>query len=207
MKLSKVFTFGLVIFSTFIFSQDNTFLKPTDHPLFSNINNDYYYLLRSVLLKKDFPTLALLKTSHKPESILYVTYDTNNFKYYLNFKITQKSLWEKYYNQSKEDIKITSFKKEIDNSSYEILKELFDSNLYKTRYDSNYKEYFDGEQFLFFSDRKTGSIESVSKSSNVFKTIKICEKIIELLQNDNNNKLTFSSDLQTEIKEIIINNK
>lgn len=205
-KFRKLWTPIFFIFSIFIFSQDNNFLKPVDHALFSNSISDYDYLLRKTLLKNENPTLALLMTSYKPESILYTTYNMNNFKYYINFKVAKSSIWEKYYDQSKSKIKIDGVMKEIDSSSYKILEELFDSNLYKTKYDPTYKEYFDGERFLFYSNRKTGFIESVSEDSNVFRTIKICEKVIDLIQKEKTKEIIFSSELIKEMKEIILSN-
>ena len=190
-----------------IFSQSSNFLKPVQHPLFSNINSDYYYLLRATLLQKDHTTLALLKTSHLPESIFYVSHDLNDGKYYVNFKIAKSSIWEKYYNRSKKKIEVDSWRKNIDTNSYEVLKKLFDYNLYNTKYDIDYKEYFDGEQYLFLSDRKTGFIEDVADNSDVSKTIKICEKLIEEIKTNKENQFIVPIDLKNEIEKIIYKEK
>ena len=195
--------FLLLNFSTLIFSQSNYYLKPVEHPLFSNLSSDYYYLIRATLVRNDNPTLALLKTSHLPESILYVSHDLNDGKYYLNFKVAKKSIWEKYYNNSKKKIEVDSLKKRIENESYELLKELFDFNLNQTKFDPNYEHYFDGEQYLFHCERKTGNIEAVAEDSDVAKTIKICEKIIGLLKSSNSHQFNIPNDIQSEIKRII----
>jgi len=206
MNSRKFLPFIFLSISTLIFSQSNQFLKPVQHPLFSNLNSDYYYLLRATLIQKDYPTLALLKTSHLPESIFYVSHDLNDGKYYVNFKIAKSSIWEKYYDRSKKKIQVDSWRKNIDTNSFESLKKLFDYNLYNTKYDINYKEYFDGEQYLFLSDRKTGFIEDVAENSDVYKAIKICEKLIEQIKTTKGNKFIITTELKNEIDKIVNDN-
>lgn len=193
----------LLNFSIFGFTQSNHFLRPIEHPLFSNLNSDYYYLIRAKILRNENPTLALLKTSHLPESMLYVLHDINTLEYTINYKTAKSSIWEIYFSNSKSKIDVIAWKKKIDSDSYEILKKLFNHNLYNTKFDPDYKEYFDGEQYLFSCDRKTGFIDAVADDSDIAKTIKICDKIVAEIKKSESNTFSFSTELLKEIEFII----
>ncbi|MBN2820263.1 MAG: hypothetical protein JXP36_14905 [Bacteroidales bacterium] len=147
---------------------------------------EYYTKVRKILFNglSDKPIIRFLvmPTLIYPENVLDIEYVKEEDKCYSIYQVCNKMIWSNR-NNDWESIRVSRYKKEIDNKTVESLILLFKSAIYKTRFSKNVIPGNDGTDYyfsLFDGGRlKTGKIWSPYENTKMGRLVEIGNKLIE----------------------------
>jgi len=103
--------------------------------------------------------------SFTPENVLDISLNYDTKKYFLTYHIAKESIW---YSEKKNKIKVINKQKEISKESVELIKELYEIAISKTKYTEKDHVGFDGVTYYFSINshgQKTGLTWSPKKGT------------------------------------------
>ena len=165
---------------------------------------DYYSSVRKVLFNglTDDPEIRfLVMPSFSPENVLDIIKDEEKDKYYIDYHIAEQSIW---YSKNKADVKISKFRKQLSKSSVELIKNLYRTAIFNSRFIQKESLGVDGTQYFFsIKDHglKTGTVWSPGEKSLMRELVEVGYGLIEFANSD---KIEINNDLEERIINLTI---
>lgn len=189
MKLPTI-SFSIVVYLLCLSSNFNVVAQNNLEPVQSiydiyDFQFKYYSMVRKILFKglSDSPEVRYqVMPSFTPENVLVIEYDDEKKKYYLKYHICKESIW---YSDDRKNVKVDTYKKEIDKTSVDLIKSLFQTAVLRTKFPEKIMEGMDGTNYYFSVNHygmKSGTIWSPSEYSNTGKLVSIGNTLKELVK-------------------------
>ena len=169
-----------------------------------NFQFEYYSQIRKVLFAglSDTPEIRFqILPSFSPESVLDIVHDRDTDKYYLVYHIGETMIWS---NKKWEDVRVIKFKKEIEKSSVESIRSLFQAAISQTKYPEKESMGLDGADYLFAVKeygQRVGAVWSPSEGTKMSRLVAVGYKLIELATN-NDKSIKFDEKFAEEIEKL-----
>ena len=206
-KKINLITILSLLFISSINAQDR--LEPFNESVFNGIDGRFRYFseIRNVLFDKvheEYEPFAryIVCPSFHPEYTL--SFDIDYKTYYLTYVTVKKHTIWSTINHPEERGETYLIKKEIDSTDSKLIIALINVSIRNCRKPKKEHAGFDGTNYYFSNNEKTATIWSPRRETHTRKLIDIMEEIIELVKNDNINKIKFSDDLTERIKKLLV---
>lgn len=209
MKLSTI-SFSIVAYLFCFLSNFNVTAQNNLEPVQSiydiyDFQFEYYSMVRKVLFKglSDSPEIRYqVMPSFTPENVLVIEYDDEKKKYYLKYHICKESIW---YSDDRKNVKVDTYKKEIDKASVDLIKSLFLAAVLQAKFPKEVIGGNDGTNYYFSVNHygmKSGTIWSPAEYSNTGKLVSIGNALKELAKSKAS-IVWFDKKLITQIEKLL----